>query len=217
MLRICAAFVLACLPLMATANPQGIIRVIDADTWDVGTTRVRLHGIDAPELSQTCDTEQHINWACGLWASNLVRAQYDGKSATCDTITIDKYNRTVARCWVDGRDVGQSMVADGLAFAFREYSMAYDLDEKGAAINDRGLHAHRIQSPAQFRKSHIKGRKPPDHDCVIKGNISSKGIRIFHLPGQQYYDRTGISLTNGERWFCTSEQAIKAGWRQSYK
>ncbi|MFT4960503.1 MAG: endonuclease YncB(thermonuclease family), partial [Paracoccaceae bacterium] len=51
MLRICAAFVLICLPLMASANPQGRIRIIDADTWDVGSTRVRLHGIDAPELA----------------------------------------------------------------------------------------------------------------------------------------------------------------------
>jgi endonuclease YncB( thermonuclease family) len=50
------------------------------------------------------------------------------------------------------------MVADGLAFAYRKYSMAYDLDEKVAANNDRGLHAHRIQSPSQFHKSNTKGR-----------------------------------------------------------
>lgn len=217
MLRICAAFVLILLPLTAAADPQGFIRVIDADTWDVGATRVRLHGIDAPELAQTCDTEQRINWTCGLWVSDQVRAQYDGKTATCDTITIDKYNRTVARCWVDGRDAGRGMVADGLAFAYRKYSMAYDLDEKSAAINDRGLHAHRVQSPAQFRVTRAKGRIPPDHDCVIKGNISSKGTRIFHVPGQQYYERTGINLAKGERWFCTRSQAIKAGWRQAYR
>lgn len=217
MFRFCTIFVLVFLPLMAAAGPQGPIRVIDADTWDVGNTRVRLHGIDAPELAQTCDTKQHINWNCGTWVSDQIRAQYDGRSATCDTITIDKYNRTVARCWVDGRDVGRDMVTDGLAFAYRKYSMAYDLDEKGAAINDLGLHAHIVQPPAQFRKSRTKGRTPPDHDCVIKGNISSKGVRIFHVPGQQYYDLTGISLTKGERWFCTPVQAINAGWRQSLR
>lgn len=217
MLGICTAFVLSLLPLTAAAAPQGIIRVIDADTWDVGSTRVRLHGIDAPELAQTCDTEQRINWSCGVWVSNLIRAQYDGKIARCDMITIDKYNRTVARCWVNGRDVGRDMVADGLAFAYRKYSMAYDFEEKTAAFIDRGLHAHRVQSPAQFRVTRAKGRISPDHDCVIKGNISTKGTRIFHIPGQQYYERTGINSAKGERWFCTAAQAVQAGWRASRK
>lgn len=213
MLRIWSAFVLVCLPLIAAADPQGVIRVIDADTWDVGDTRVRLHGIDAPELAQTCDSQQQVNWACGHWVSDQIRVQYDGRFAKCETITIDKYQRTVARCWVDGRDTGQDMVADGLAFSYRKYSMDYDLDEKGAAINNRGLHAHFIQSPAQFRATLASGEPAPDRDCIIKGNISSKGARIFHAPGQQFYGRTRINENKGERWFCTPEQATRAGWR----
>jgi endonuclease YncB( thermonuclease family) len=195
--------------------PQGIIRVIDADTWDVGDTRVRLHGIDAPELAQRCDSQHRVNWACGHWVSDQIREQYNGKIAKCDGITIDKYQRTVARCWVDGRDSGRDMVADGLAFAYRKYSMDYDLDENGAAINNRGLHAHYIQSPAQFRASPAKGEPAPDRVCIIKGNISSKGTRIFHVPGQQFYTRTVISERKGERWFCTAEQATIAGWRHA--
>jgi endonuclease YncB( thermonuclease family) len=217
MLRICTAFVFACLPLMAAASPQGIIRVIDADTWDVGDTRVRLHGIDAPELAQTCDSQQRVNWACGHWVSDQIRMQYDGKIAQCDRITIDKYQRTVARCWVDGRDSGRDMVADGLAFAYRKYSLDYDPDEKGAATKYRGLHAHYIQSPAQFRVTPAKANPAPDRDCIIKGNISSKGTRIFHVPGQQFYGRTVISQNKGERWFCTPAQAISAGWRPPQK
>ena len=210
---------------MAVASPQGIIRVIDADTWDVADTRVRLHGIDAPEMAQTCDSQQRVSWPCGHWVSDQVRAHYDGKIAICETITTDRYNRTVARCWVDGRDAGQDMVANGLAFAYRKYSMEYDLDEKGAAINNRGLHAHYIQSPAQFRANPAKGRPAPDRpapdrpapdrDCLIKGNISSKGARIYHVPGQRDYQRTVISENKGERWFCTAENALDAGWRKA--
>ena len=33
------------------------VRVIDGDTIDVGTDRIRLHAIDAPEIDQTCETE----------------------------------------------------------------------------------------------------------------------------------------------------------------
>ena len=51
--------------------------------------------------------------------------------------------------------------------------------------------------------------------CVIKGNISSSGERIYHLPGQRYYDKTVISWSKGERWFCTEQEAVRAGWRKS--
>ena len=51
--------------------------------------------------------------------------------------------------------------------------------------------------------------------CRIKGNISRSGERIYHVPGGQYYDRTKIGLSKGERWFCSEAEAIAAGWRRS--
>ncbi|WP_171903222.1 hypothetical protein [Mesorhizobium sp. SEMIA 3007] len=52
--------------------------------------------------------------------------------------------------------------------------------------------------------------------CNIKGNISyNTGERIYHVPGQQYYNETRISLWKGERWFCSEQDARKAGWRKS--
>ena len=135
--------------------------------------------------------------------------------ATCRRIEIDKYGRVVATCKVNGEDIGRALVSDGLAFAYRKYSMAYDLDEKGAAVNDRGLHASRVQSPAQYRKTRAKGCIPPDRNCAIKGNISSSGTRIFHEVGQKFYKRTGINTRKGERWFCSADEAVKAGWRKS--
>lgn len=52
--------------------------------------------------------------------------------------------------------------------------------------------------------------------CDIKGNISiRKGERIYHLPGQDYYDETVISPEKGERWFCTEEEAEANGWRRA--
>jgi hypothetical protein len=52
--------------------------------------------------------------------------------------------------------------------------------------------------------------------CVIKGSISLKNDeRIYHLPGQDYYDKTIISPEKGERWFCTEEEARAAGWRKA--
>jgi hypothetical protein len=52
--------------------------------------------------------------------------------------------------------------------------------------------------------------------CDIKGNVSlATGERIYHAPGQEYYEATRIRRSRGERWFCSEEEAIEAGWRRS--
>ena len=48
--------------------------------------------------------------------------------------------------------------------------------------------------------------------CLIKGNINSKGDKIYHVPGSSSYASTVIDTAAGERWFCTEEEAIAAGW-----
>ncbi len=48
-------------------------------------------------------------------------------------------------------------------------------------------------------------------DCQIKGNISSRGERIYHVPGGAYYSRTKISPAKGERFFCSGAEARAAG------
>lgn len=52
--------------------------------------------------------------------------------------------------------------------------------------------------------------------CRIKGNISiGSGERIYHVPGQFYYEDTRIRPEYGERWFCTEADARAAGWRRA--
>ena len=55
----------------------------------------------------------------------------------------------------------------------------------------------------------------PAAGCVIKGNIARDGERIYHVPGGQSYPRTRIDTAQGERWFCTEEEARAAGWRRA--
>ena len=212
MLRICSVLVLLCLPVFALADVRGSVIVIDADTIDVAGKRVRLHAIDAPELDQTCETELGTVFECGAWATGQVRARFEGRRATCIERDTDRYGRMVATCDVEGVDMGREIVSEGWAFAYRRYGMDYDLDEKAAYVADRGLHGMRVQSPAWFRKTRAKGRIPPDPLCRIKGNVSANG-RIFHVPGQEFYEQTGIVETRGERWFCSAAEARKAGWR----
>lgn len=223
MLRIWSLFVLQCLlvPALvfggpaAAADVQGRVRVIDGDTLDVGATRVRLHGIDAPERNQPCTTRQGQDWGCGDWVTRQVRDRWEGAEARCEPVDRDRYDRVVARCFVGGQDIGREMVIEGLAFAYRKYSRAYDLEEKAAVVADRGIHGFQIEAPARYRMTRARGRDAPDPACVIKGNISAKGTRIYHMPGQAFYDRTGIREEKGERWFCSEAQARASGWRRA--
>lgn len=56
----------------------------------------------------------------------------------------------------------------------------------------------------------------PGSGCRIKGNVSIEtGTRIYHVPGQKYYDSTIVRPQYGERWFCSEAEARAAGWRRS--
>ncbi len=207
----------------ASAQTQinGAIRVIDGDTFDVGSTRVRLFGIDAPEGDQPCTDAQGTKLACGTFVTTQVRDAYRGKQATCRQIDVDRYGRSVARCAVGGVDVGQSLVASGLAFAFAQYSKDYITVEKAAIRAGRGIHAYNLIRPSEFRAQQravaaTVAKTPANvgqNGCTIKGNISAKGVRIFHVAGQRDYQKTSIKTNKGERWFCSAKEARAAGWR----
>ncbi|NDW01065.1 thermonuclease family protein [Yangia sp. PrR002] len=226
MIYIRSLFVGALGSLLALASPapaaqssfSGSLHVIDGDTFDVGDVRVRLFGVDAPEQGQTCDGDGTPQWNCGAWVTDEVRARYDGRRARCERLDTDRYGRAVARCSVDGEDMGRTLVSEGLLFAYRDYSMDYDLDEKRAAVRGVGLHGAQVQRPAAYRAetrraANAAALEEAPEGCVIKGNISSKGARIYHSPGQQHYGPTRIDESAGERWFCSAAEAEAAGWR----
>lgn len=61
-----------------------------------------------------------------------------------------------------------------------------------------------------------RGCAEPPPGCDIKGNISQKtGERIYHAPGQHFYERTVISPEDGEAWFCTEDEARANGWSKA--
>nr|WP_089278317.1 thermonuclease family protein [Antarctobacter heliothermus] len=222
MLRFCFALVLSSLASVALADLSGPMRVIDGDTVAIGETRIRLHGIDAPEKAQFCGSRTAPMWPCGSWVTGEMRARFEGRHARCEALEIDKYGRTVARCEVAGEDLGAALVDGGLAFAYTKYSFDYLRQQTEAARRGAGLHGAGVQSPADFREATRRGHdaqhlaKAPD-GCVIKGNISSRGdTRIYHVPGQTWYGATRISLAKGERWFCSEAEAQNAGWRRAH-
>ena len=209
-----ACFIL-CFACPVWADVNGTVRVIDGDTFDVGGVRVRIHGIDAPEVDQTCTHPQRGEWACGAFVRDEVRDRYQGQFADCRQRDMDRFGRIVGTCFVDGQDIAEAIVSDGLAEAYRRYSMDYDLAEKAAQVRGAGLWSSDMQTPAEFRaaqRTTSPDAPAPSANCIIKGNISGSG-RIYHMPHNEHYTNTRINEANGERWFCSEEDARAAGWR----
>ena len=228
MLRICSLFALTLtLPFVAGASVgelQGGLRVIDGDTFVLAGTRIRLQGVDAPEMSDRCIGADGRGWACGDWATEALRDLLHGGQLTCDDLGERSYNRVVARCNLDGQDLGALLVERGIAracprFAERHpHSRGYMTLEEQAIARGAGVHAGETPPLAGFciperaQPQQTAASQPPSPDCVIKGNISSNG-RIYHLPGQQFYDRVAVHTDRGQRWFCSEAEAQSAGWR----
>ncbi len=128
------------------------IRVIDGDSLLVDGREVRLHGIDAVELHQTCREPAGREWPCGRLARAHLRKLVRDRSLTCRTIDEDRYGRIVARCVTDeGMDVAERMVRDGWAVAYVRHSPAYVMAERDARDARRGIWAGRFTPPEEWR------------------------------------------------------------------
>ena len=213
------------------ASPAGLGRAIDGDSLMVGETEVRLHGIDAPEFTQTCQRDGRA-WECGSEAAYQLSKLVNGKQVTCTTLGADVHGRTLARCRVGETDLNRTMVAMGYALAYRRYSTAYVSAEESAKLSKRGIWTGTFELPSQVRHagedyvierpddrmsgrelpvvSSVRSKPLPSGNCRIKGNHSRKGERIYHLPGMPYY-----AETVPEAIFCTEAQARAAGYRRS--
>lgn len=57
----------------------------------------------------------------------------------------------------------------------------------------------------------------PAPECLVKGNVSSSGEKIYHVPGGASYDRTIVDPEHGEQWFCSVLDAETAGFRTALR
>ena len=189
--------------------------VVDGDILALDGERVRLWGVDAPERDQTCE-RGGLAYRCGQVASQALQVWIGRRPVSCVEIEKDQYGRSVARCAVDGEDMGEWLVEQGHALDYRRHSGgAYASAEASARAAARGMHAGRFESAWEWRSARRNARPeqaPPQAGCAIKGNINAKGARYFHAPGMASYARTRIDEAAGERWFCSEAEARAAGW-----
>ena len=191
----------------------GDVRVIDGDTIVIGDTRIRLEGIDAPETAQTCQRKWFGSWPCGTAATEALVKLIGGKPVSCQPRGLDKYGRTLAVCFVDGRDINAQMVRQGWAWAFVRYSTSYVQEEAEARALHIGIWQGKAEPAWEFRAHRWAGaEQDAPKGCAIKGNVTAHG-RIYHMPWSPWYGKIRIDEAKGKRWFCTEAEAAAAGWR----
>lgn len=130
---------------------EGRAEAVDGDTLDIAGTRIRLVGIDAPELRQTCERGGRP-WHCGEAARTALADALAAGPVSCRAEKRDKYKRPLGFCTVDGTDLAALMIQKGLAVAY--LGNAYQSDEAAAREAGRGLWAGTFQRPADYRAEH---------------------------------------------------------------
>ena len=138
-------------PTRPDRDIAGAARVVDGDTLEVRGEKLRLQGIDAPEMAQTCEAHgQPV--ACGKLAAAHLDELIGSVPLTCAIEGKDRYGRGLARCRAGDRDVAEAMTRDGWAVADRRYSDGrYQGAEAAARAGRRGIWAMNFEDPAEWR------------------------------------------------------------------
>lgn len=153
---------LACAVLAARLDPldppvAGRARISDGDSFHLGAERIRLLGIDAPELDQTCTDPAGANWPCGGKAREVLAKLVSGKTLNCQPDGQDRFGRILATCSAGTTDLGSAMVAAGMAIS----ADAYDREEAAARAAGLGLWAGSFEQPRAWRDRHGREAEGP--------------------------------------------------------
>jgi micrococcal nuclease len=205
----------------ATTTIQGeVVSVVDGDTIDVRIAgkveRVRYIGIDTPETVHPSKPVQCF----GREASAKNKELVFGKTVTLvrDVTDRDKYGRLLRYVYVGDTMINEALVRGGYASVY-----TYPPDVRYDARFREVQQLAREESVGLWGdvcRSYVPPSVPvpvsaPDPHCAIKGNISASGDKIFHSPSCKSYEKTTINTDQGERWFCSEQEAIDTGWRKA--
>jgi len=128
------------------------LKIVDGDTIVLNGEKIRLSGIDAPELKQTCmNGDQKV--FCGKLAKMLLVKKIGNKTPECIREGKDVYKRTLAECFINGESLSAFLVRSGYAFAYLKYSDKFIKDEEFAKKNKLGMWSMKFEYPWDFRKS----------------------------------------------------------------
>ena len=151
-LGVLRASVTMLLALALCAIPARADEVLDGDTLEVEGQRLRLFGIDAFELGQTCLDARGQPWRCGAAAKAALAELVEDQAVACTVVDDTPADDYLAQCKVrHGVDLGGYMVRAGLALADREPGEDYLADEAAAKAAAAGVWGGVFNPPWEWR------------------------------------------------------------------
>lgn len=120
---------------------------VDGDTLRLDGREIRISGIDAPELRQSCTVQRRI-YPCGAVARKALDEMLAGRLVTCRISGRDRYGRHLASCEAEGRDIGAALVSRGFAVAYGRY----ESEEAEARRKKLEIWAGSFERPSDWRK-----------------------------------------------------------------
>lgn len=219
-----------------TSHERGFVsRVIDGDTVVLKDGRkIRYIGIDTPE---TVDPQKPTG-CFGVEATQKNRELVLNQEVDLekDISETDKFGRILRYVYVSSTNgkvmVNEVLVRDGFALSSSfppdvKYQDNFVEAQRLAKLSNKGLwggcqsEQSGQEGPATATGAEkYENRSENDSltsasGCVIKGNISTSREKIYHIPGCGSYEKTVVDKSAGEHWFCSEDEAVKAGWRKA--
>jgi len=205
-----------------------VVKIVDGDTIDVQMEnkieRLRLIGINTPE---TVDPRKPVE-CFGQEASAKAKELLNGRKVYLEKDEMqderDKYGRLLRYVWrEDGLFYNLEIIKQGYAYEYTYqapyvYQQKFKEAEQYSRKNKLGLWADSACQTEQEQHAEATSANsdlPENPNCIIKGNINSKGEKIYHFLGCQSYANTKINLENGEKYFCSEAEAEAAGWKRA--
>lgn len=213
-----------------------LAKQIDGDTiaviYNGKQENVRFLLVDSPETSHPRLGEQPYGKEAKDFTSSLVENAHKIELEFDIGANKDKYGRLLAYVYVDGKMIQEELLKKGLARvayvyppntryvdqfrALQEVAQQKDIGiwEIENYSQDDGFHPDVLEDANKSSKNNdinfTIGANVPEVNCEIKGNINSKGEKIYHTTDSHWY-----AQTKAEVWFCTVEEATQAGFRSS--
>jgi endonuclease YncB( thermonuclease family) len=133
----------------------GMATVQDGDSLKIAGERIRLEGVDAPELNQRCFRGGAV-WECGKESRDYLKMITQGQVIRCNYEKRDQYGRILGYCSNASYNLNVEMIAGGMAVAYRRYDPPEEIlaAEDWARAHGKGLWQSDFTSPEQWRRDH---------------------------------------------------------------